>query len=65
MFGVVAQTQGGGNRLRSCCAAIATLGESTTEGGHALVVAHDTLLPKLIFGEMRVCDAEKIVGVLA
>ena len=30
-----------------------------------LPAAHNTLLPKLISGEMRVRDAEKIVGVLA
>ena len=64
MFGVVAQMQGGGNRPRSC-AVIVTLGESMAKRGCALAAVHDMLLPKLIPGEMRVRDAEKIVGVLA
>ena len=35
------------------------------EEGRTLAAAHDTLLLKLISGEMRVRDAEKIVGALA
>lgn len=62
MFEVVVEAQGGGNRPRSCCAIIVTLGESMAEGGPMLPATHNTLLPKLIFGERRVRDAEKIVG---
>ena len=65
VFGVMLQAQNGGNRPRSCCAKIVTLGESMAEGGPMLPAAHNTLLPKLISGEMRVRDAEKIVGVPA
>ncbi len=33
-----------------------------TDESHTLAVLRDTLLPKLISGELRIKDAEKFVG---
>ena len=39
--------------------------EQTVRDSRSLGVLRDTLLPKLVSGEIRVCDAERLVGAIA
>lgn len=48
-------------RLRSSLDALESRGDSALEESHSLAQMRDTLLPKLMSGEIRVRDAEKVV----